>query len=328
MQEKKLTKKTLLKYVSDYEIFKKYWKRDFQLGVMYMSPIRNEDRPSFNVFRHYNGNLLFKDFAGEIGDCFRFVATLKNIKVNDALALIAEDFDVKLDEENFERTPEIVMIGNKERSLIEIRIQPFQLKDVMYWDQYGITGKTLKKYGIVSLEKFKVNGSKWFENGSNHLIYGFIFDDSTKIYKPLDSNGYKWISNCSSKTLQGYDQLPLVGDKLVITKSLKDVCALDEFNVPSIAPHGETVGLSEEIIKDLKKRFREILVLYDPDKTGYTHSEKLCERWGLKRFFVQSKACIWKKSNTTYGSVKDFSDFRCEFGEEAAIKLLKRIQLI
>jgi len=327
MNEQKLTKKLLLSYVSDYEIFKRYFRKDFLLGVMYVSPLRNEERPSFNIFRHYNGTLLYKDFAGGSGDCFRYVANLKKIKVSEALELIANDFTVKFKDEKYERSPEQGIIGTREKTMIDIRTQPFDLKDVMYWSQYGITGETLKKFNVKPLSQFRINNSKWFLNNSNILIYAYIFENSTKIYKPLDTSGYKWISNCNSQILQGWKQLPKVGHNIVITKSLKDVMVLYEYGIPAVAPHGETINIESKVIDELKKRFNNVWVLYDTDRAGYINSAKICRMYNLKRFFIQTQTCIWKSNIEMFGKIKDISDYRAEFGDEETYKFLKRIRL-
>ena len=50
------------------------------------------------------------------------------------------------------------------------------------------------------------------------------------------------------------------GDYVVITKSLKDVMLLYEFNIPAIAPNSETLFISDKQLEKLKSKFKNIIV--------------------------------------------------------------------
>lgn len=315
-----MTKIELLRQVSDYEVFKRYLGIDFALGEMYKSPLRTEDRPSFNIFRHNKGELIFKDFAGDVGDCIKFVALLKNVNRQEAITIISAEFKLSNNEEK-EREPYRPIIEERKKTLIDIREKLYSLSEITYWQQYGITGKTLNRFNVRSLSSFRINNSKWFYSNKNNLVFAYIFENGTKLYKPLDNKGYKWITNCSNTLLQGYEQLPTAGGILIITKSLKDVMVLHELGIAAVAPHGEGMHLLPEIMDNLKKKFLRIVVLYDCDRAGYKASDIICKKYNLSRFFINNNYSIIKHSNN---DCKDISDFYQQNGRKETEKLLKR----
>lgn len=307
-----MKKSELYKYVSDYEIFREYLGKDFALGDVMSSPFRKDDNPSFNIFRHYDGELIFKDFVIGSGDAIKFVSVLKDIKRSEALSLIAEDFDI----EHIEKIPYRPILKESKRTLINIKTRPFTVEEAAYWYALGINGDLLQKYDVQSLESFTINSSKPFK--SKGFCFAYIFDEGTKIYKPFDTK-YKWITNCSGG-LQGYKQLPLVGHNLIITKSLKDVITLRAHGVCAVAPHGEGNSIEDSHIEELKKRFQNIYVLYDIDKAGYLNSNHICKKHNLKQIFINNNYCIYKDKN----GIKDISDFRKKHGERETKLLINR----
>jgi 5S rRNA maturation endonuclease (ribonuclease M5) len=314
-----MKKSELLKHVSDYEIFNKYIGKEISLGEMISSPLpnRKDNNPSFNIFRHYKGELIFKDYAYGTGDCIKFVSLMHDLKRRDlAIDMIINDFDINVD-----RKPYRPIIEERKKTLIDFREQPFTLQEALYWYSYGIDNQTLKKFDVHSVEKFRVNNSKWFY--SKGMCFSYVFENGTKIYKPYDNEGYKWITNCNGG-FQGWNQLPIAGNIVVITKSLKDVMVLDKHNISAIAPHGESMKISDEDIDMLKRRFRKIYVLYDIDEAGYKASEYICNKYNLKRIFINNNYCIYKNKNEN----KDISDYRQKYGEKRTEELLRTKLLI
>ena len=86
---------------------------------------------------------------------------------------------------------------------------------------------------------------------------------------------YRFLSNWSSKLIQGSKQLPSSGDYLVVTKSLKDVMTLYELNIPAIAPCSENSFLSQTQFDRLKLKFKKIYLFYDNDLPGIRAMQKI-----------------------------------------------------
>ena len=122
----------------------------------------------------------------------------------------------------------------------------------------------------------------------------------------------RFIGNISQKTIQGYKQLPKEGKLLIINKSMKDVCALSEYNIPAIAPQSETTFIQPNILEELKTRFKHIVVWFDTDIPGINAMRKLKKQYPeFHYFFIPRKY-----------HAKDFSDFIKLHGKAEGKKLL------
>ena len=82
------------------------------------------------------------------------------------------------------------------------------------------------------------------------------------------NKGIRFINNLPKKILQGYHQLPKNGDLLVITKSMKDLCAMYEFNIPAVSTASESTFISDKQLEEFKSRFKHIIVIFDSDRPG------------------------------------------------------------
>ena len=134
-----------------------------------------------------------------------------------------------------------------------------------------------------------------------------------KIYYPKRSD-YRFIGNISTKTIQGYRQLPKNGKLLVITKSLKDCACLYSMGIPACAPQSETQFISNTILEDLRQRFDKIVLLFDLDETGIKFSKKIKKEYPFIKVTLlpRTKRC------------KDISDYYKKYGREETLNMIKR----
>lgn len=98
--------------------------------------------------------------------------------------------------------------------------------------------------------------------------------------------------------------LPKNDDYLVITKSMKDVMLLHEFDIPSIAPVSETVFLTDSHYKKLKDRFGKLILLYDNDYTGIKFMNKIRKKYDVMPLWLP------------FNGPKDISDYYKAYGKE------------
>lgn len=56
---------------------------------------------------------------------------------------------------------------------------------------------------------------------------------------------------------------------------------LQEMGFPSIAPVAESVLIIEDVMKQLKKRFKYIFVMMDDDPAGIQSADKYCRKYKL-----------------------------------------------
>ena len=309
-----LKKEDILSLASEEEIFKHYL-GDFELKKMMNSPLRKDSIPSFNIYYSSTGELVYKDFGGTMGSCIDLVMNLYNLTYKEALFQIFKDL-------NLNQRKEIKVIKHntytRKDTLIQIETKNYSEDELKYWSSYGIDYNMLQKYHVFSVGKVWLNGKLFFVSIPSNPIFGYYFvgSDKLKIYRPLDITGRKWLTNTSLTDLQGYNQLPLKGECLIITKSLKDVMVFRTFGFSAIAPHGEGMHIPDSYVADLKSRFNKIITVYDNDNAGVNASIKLNNILGSDYWNIPK----------SYIGTKDISDFYKMYGTEETKKLLYTLE--
>ena len=290
----------------------------YYLGVpikkgLFRSPLRSDAKPTCSFFRGKSGVLYFKDFA--TNQCLSFESVyMEKYKCSyrEALIGIAKDFGyikgssskpvVIKQQEKFEGT---------KQTFIQAEIKDFSEPELKWWNSYGITKDLLKKFNIFSCKTVFLNNTIYAQSSQHSPIYGYYFGkkegiEQWRIYMPNAKSSPRFIGNVSTKTIQGYKQLPKNGKLLVITKSMKDVLALKAYNIIAIAPNSETQFVSDKVLEELKERFERIVVFFDNDQPGISNMRKIKKLHPeLTYFFIPRKY-----------ECKDFSDFRQKYGYE------------
>lgn len=306
-----ITKEEILAKASEEEIFKHYL-GDFTIKRMMSSPLRKDPVPSFNVYYRANGELVYKDFGGTQGTFIDLVMNLYNLSYSDALTQVFKDLQLSQRKELKQQESKVKTNVTK----IQIVIQKFTEEDLKYWNDYGISERTLRTYMVMSCKSVWLNNRLYFINNSSNLCYGYYFKSSgnIKIYRPYAEKRHKWLGNCNRFDIQGYEQLAESGKLLIITKSLKDVMLFRELGFEAIAPQGEGINIPEEVQEKLWKRFDKIITVYDNDDPGVLASIKLNKALGSDYWNIPK---CYKE--------KDITDFRKAHGEEKTKELLKEL---
>lgn len=319
-----LTKELILSRFSEEQIMEYYLHIPIKKGL-FRSPLRRDREPTCSLYRNKSGTLIFKDFAtGQHLNVFEIVQTMYNCKFYDALKIIANDFGIIRDS-NLPRNPgkinkNPIKIEDKEMSKIQVEIQDFTELELKWWKRYGITPEILKKYNVYSCKHVFLNGNLVAKSQQHCPIFGYyggmIKKDKEKlelwkIYFP-NRKSYKWMTNYSKDKIQGYKQLPKKGKLLIITKSLKDVMSLSQFNIPACAPNSEVLFIKDSVLKELKQRFENIIVWYDTDLAGVSNLRKIRKQYPELYYYI-----IPRKYKE-----KDFTDFYKKYGKEKSKNLL------
>jgi hypothetical protein len=304
-----ISSELVLSKISDYTIFKYYLGRDFKLGIVIKSPLRNDKNPSFGVYKSKTGTLLFNDFAtGDKGDCFKLVSLLYNVPYNDAIKLV---YDNMLQGTIKQEVIPQHIIDNIKPTVKNITIQRryFVECDEKYWSMFNIKRSTVKKFNVMPIHSFNVDDlqSRIIHSEASPM-YAYLVNTKIKIYKPLGSRYEKWRGNLSLFDLFGYEQLPDFGELLIITKSLKDVMCLYELGYTAIAPASETSTIPEKTMTELKLRFNKIIVLYDNDNPGISAALKVTKKHSLKSIVMPFFDDIVTKDISDYIKLKSFAD--------------------
>ena len=161
--------------------------------------------------------------------------------------------------------------------------------DKAYWKQFHISIDTLKQFDVFSIKYFLCNNIVRGVYKEDNPMYAYKVDNKFKIYRPLASKYTKWRTNLSNENIQGYKQLPESGNLLFITKSLKDVMCLYEMGFNAVSPSSETTFIPKNILEELKKRFKQLVILFDRDAAGVQNARKYSKEYGLDAIFVHKK---------------------------------------
>ena len=316
----------ILNIISDYSIWKYYYP-ELVLGEATNSPIRKDRNPSFSIFwsDRYN-RFMFKDFAtGDRGDVFVFLTKLLRLNYYEVLIRIIVDFnltdkfytkDIKLKSTN--KVPiiydeEHIKKEIKASARIQVKIREWNSNDIKYWNSYGICQDTLIKYRVFPISHIFLNDSVIVADE-----YAYVFVElkdgveKYKVYQPF-SKTLKWLGNFLEATLSGWEQLPEIGDILIISSSLKDGMCLHDLGFTNfISPQTEGYIHKEHIITHLKLRFKQIYIFYDNDKAGKEASDKICKLHTLRPIF------------TGVEELKDPSDYYKKMGGKKLLNIINK----
>lgn len=315
----KITKEFILSKINQESILAHYLKIPIESKKLYRSPFRSDKNPTCALYKAKSGILYFHDFAtNDQYNCFTVVMKLYNCDFHKALDIIAQDFG--LIKKNF--TPSLMKIipeiKQKELSIIQTEIKPFSEQELQWWNSFGITEKILKRFHVYSLKSLFLNGQLSNISIEKNPMYGYYGGkkddiDLWRIYFPMKKN-FRFLSNWDSKKIQGFKELPKEGNLLIITKSMKDVMTLYSLGIPAIAPNSETLFVSDNVLNQLKSRFKNIIVFYDNDRPGKYNLAKIRKLYPeLNYFFIPNDY-----------EAKDISDFYKKYGRNKTIEFVKK----
>lgn len=288
--------------VSEYELWKYYCSNFQEVDRPFHSELYNDKNPDCRIFYSTNNHLLYKDFGdnGKTYGIIEYIQTKYNCSFKECLNIINGDFKISKFNKSITKESRLLLVNDeftiKPKTRIDIITQPFNSTDYDYWNQYKIPLTLLEDYNVFACKYvYLIKGNKitTFSYNKNKPIYAYRFvnngEYSYKIYMPYNEKKYKWLFNGgSAKDIEGYDQLPIHGTDLILTKSLKDCMCYNMIGKPAISLQGETNKLEEEFVNKLLKRFDNIIVNYDNDDEGIKGSRKLEKQYGFKYFFIDN----------------------------------------
>ena len=316
----KIDKDFVLSKVSEEDIFCHYLGISEVTKKLYVSKVRSDKHPTCGFYRGKSGTLYFHDFAtGDCFSCFSLVMALYDCSYYRALRIVASDFgliteSVSKTKVAVKNTPKFTDTGP---TLIQVKVQDFDEKELKWWNDYGITEDILKKFRVYSCKHVFLNGNLFAESKPGNLIFGYFGGKKDgielwRIYFPKRKS-YRFINNWNANKIQGYEQLPKEGKALVITKSMKDVMTFYSLGIPAIAPCSENLFISDNMLQDLKRRFTNIFVMYDNDLPGIHNLISIKKKYPELNY-------VWLPRS--YKS-KDLSDYYKANGREKTINLIK-----
>ena len=327
------TKELVLERFDSYQIFR-YYLGDFEPGRAFISPLRRESKKSFNVYFNSDKNQLYYiDFTMDIhGDVFDFV--MKKFSYNsiaDAIAHVCLDFGIqdlkyknkgsvemtRSDHKILQATLPKKMSIKIPKKVLSITKREWNKSDAAYWYPFGISRDTLDFFRVVPIKHYFINNNVY---GADNLSYAYReYKDGVLTIKVDQPHSVyrKWISGTQYDVWQGWSQLPREGDMVILTKSLKDVMSIREVTgIPAVSLQGETVNPKRNVIAELRKRFKHVIVFYDNDISKEKNwvqiaAKKLCDEFGLPSIVIPARH-----------HCKDFSDLVRYIGRKEAKQIL------
>lgn len=318
----KITKEFLYNTIGQERLMEHYLGVPVKKGLFICpSFLRKDTRPTCAFYKNKNGILIFKDFAGISGDAATVVMNIFHCSYYQSLRIIANDFGLipytKLDT----NPPKIQYSGNvleeTKHANIQIEAKDFSEKELNWWKEFGISYDILKKFRVYSVKSVFLNGNYFTGSSEKTPIYGYYGgkskngDEFWRLYFPTKTK-YRFLSNWNSSMLQGIRQLPVSGENLIITKSLKDVMTLYSIGINSVAPISETIVINKARFEKLQNSFNNIICLYDNDLAGVKGAQKYKKLYNTRCIFIKRKYAkdisdLWKKSNYVqrYEIIKD-----------------------
>ena len=302
-----IDKEWLLSRITEEEVFEHYTGVPVGSVGHFRSPLRKDKHPTCSYRYGADGRPRFKDWASDRSyDCIDLVQTLHNIGYRGAIEQIASDFNlitqevdnekVQLHRERYARRDKL---GYKEPGTrIEVATKGFIPDTLDYFAQFGIGRGTLDEYYVKQISKLWVNDHPvyWGNEADPAVGYYLGVIDGLEQWKIYFYTRDQKRFICNTRRLQGWFQLPEKGDRVIITKSLKDVMTLHELGEAAIAPQGETVRIRGPLIEALQSRFDHVYSLYDWDLTGVAAANRLRKEFNIPALFTHE-----------YGT-KDISD--------------------
>lgn len=289
-----------------------------QIPCIIHSPLREDKRPSFGLYSNDGNKIYYTDLSTkDKGGLFDLLGKLWGISYTEVLIKISNDIN------NFKGTSNINILNNtsikslnnyRSESTLECKVREWKDYDIEYWESYGISLKWLKYAEVYPIShKIIIKDKQRYVLGADKYAYAYVERKegkvTLKIYQPFNKNGYKWSNKHDTSVVSLWTKVPEYGDKICICASLKDaLCLWSNTGIPCIATQGEGYRISETAVKELKRRYKNVYILFDNDEAGLIDGKKLAEETGFINL-VLPKINEAKDVSDLYKSLNNKKDF-------------------
>lgn len=340
-----ITGQHILTKVTQEQIFQLVFEKPISLTARYTSPFRTDKNPGTFFSKREDGTLIYIDF-GEIDgythrSCFQTIMDFNKLSYDNSLRFVADTFNLSYSKEDYDSN--LILNTNynyskyKERNTntksdITYIKSPYDGRDTRHWNQFIIKIEDLISDNVYATHRFFIQKSNEVKKRVYNIFnpcYAIDFIDAVKIYQPL-SIDYRFITNCNENHIGNINNIPLIGDKLIIQKAYKDHRVLrnliPELNV--VWFQNEGVIPDDYILINLLERFEKIIIFYDNDYGGVVGAIKLANY--LNNIRIDSTKIIHLPNyiNKKDSQLKDLGEFVHKEGRKDTVEILKYIKLI
>lgn len=327
----KLTPETILKRISEYDIFRYYMgDRDWIINTATLSPFRTENNPSF-LIGNRSGNLYFIDFTDteKRGDCFTFVKLLFAMpNMDEVLKKIDKDFGLGILPGHNTNEYEKILSSYKQPqeelgkryAIIQVITRKFTNEELAYWSGYYQDLQDLRDNNIYSISKVFLN-KQLFPLKETELRFGYLYDSQWKIYRPFSGKKSKWVpNNVPITAMDGKEDIKDCGVAF-INKSKKDYMVMKKIFPCSCAVQNEGVAcFSHENVEYLKANSDKQILSFDSDVTGVANSQQITKLFDFDYCNVPRKYLS--------EDIKDWADLAKNYGLKTIEDYLKEKQIL
>lgn len=320
----------VLEELDEYSLYCHYLGFQPELGQRYLSPLRLEHRPSFNIFeskKYPDREYFWKDNGvGLSGDVFALVQRMYGYATKrEAITRICQEFGLEHCGAEVLQSEKILPVTLQTQPRpnpsqeIEIRIlsREWLRTDLDYWTSQGISLKTLQQYRVSPVRCYWM--VKHAQNPTTALPGTYTYRNNLhgkilyKLYRPAPTKPERsWFrTNFTDEIIEGYEQLDPEGALLVITKSTKECMWLRQnLGVNAVAGRSETTYLTDAQIEHLYGRFETLVSFMDYDPAGLASAAHY-ETYSIPAVFLPE------------AGPKDITDYTKAHGLEAAIRIAR-----
>lgn len=292
-----LTIDDILKKTTEVDILSYYFGVT-KIPCIIKSPLREDRHPSFGFYTTDGSKVYFTDFAkGDRGGTFDLLSKYFNIPIDEVINKIYDDLHLFGTNNNVK----VWKVKDEKKPLhrstdLQCKVRNWRKYDLLFWQKYGITKQWLEFGDIYPISHIIIT------KGGNKINikadkYAYVYVErkdekvSLKIYQPYNIK-YKWSNKHDSSVWDLWDKLPKEGEFLIITSSRKDaLCLWENVGIPSTSLQAESYLPKPQVINELKRRFKNIFVLYDNDykaeeNHGLILGNQFAEAYDLIHIFI------------------------------------------
>lgn len=322
--EHSITLEDVLARTTEFDILYHYFNVS-ELPTIIHSPLRQDNRPSFGLYTLDGKRVHYTDLATkDRGGLFDLLMKYWGESYKDMLNHLWKDLpnfsnaNVQFNSIKSERTYQYQSLKSRNIDL-QCKVREWRDYDIEYWASYGISLEWLKYADIYPIShKIVIRDGQRYIFGADKYAYAYVERKegkvTLKIYQPYNKGGYKWSNRHDRSVISLWTKVPEYGDRICICSSVKDaLCLWANTGIPALAIQGESYGMSNTAISELKRRYKEVFIALDGDKAGVEDSIKLQKETAFK---IIDCPLIDK--------AKDWSDIYYFYGKEVLLKEFKK----
>lgn len=285
LTQSSITKAEIFNNLTETEVLASVFPKVKQLPCLINSPIRQDNHPSLGIYVSDSGNIRYRDFAtGDTGGLIDLLCSYWGCNFKQCIERIS--LLTTIDAHVQQKYTKSIKTYKKAEFTLEVKVREWQDYDIEYWQSYGCNIKLLKH-----AEVYPISHKIIYKNNKKHTFaaprYSYVFVErkegkvTKKIYSPFATK-YKWFTDNDHSVIGLWDKVPKTGNVVCICSSLKDaICLWSNSGIPCIYIQGEAYSISETAIKELKRRYKHILICLDNDEPGIKDAKKLQEQTGF-----------------------------------------------